>query len=277
MRFVFNRGNSTLERKRSPGAVSRFVAQDVAMNIADENWIEIRDRVVKQVSRDVTREMGHLAQEFLRLIVGISGNNEGPRGRLMTQAEPAFGDHGFTSYNLHIAWDERSRRYLRRKRRAKGHQRWFEYDRVLARTMGKASTWFGAFGPVEVQVTRKSMSQFEAQQRGIGDRFDVGSGARARVQIGTIRVFAMRSITPQMLPALATGDIDDMAPDGATTGLVGRFLHDVAVRLAPNRRFVPYRHAVEPFLGFFLTRAIPNAVMRRLQETLHADIGRSGL
>jgi hypothetical protein len=278
LRFIFNRNAGTVSRARYANAASRFVAKNVAMNVADERWQILRERVQKRVSADVTREMAHLAQEYRRLIIGISDNNEGPRGTLKTVTEPAHGGTSFASYNLHIAWDERSRDYLARKRREKGQTRWFEYDRVLARTMGKSSTWFGAFGPVEVQVTRKSMSQEAALDAGFNDRFDVGGGGgkSIRVQIGTIRVFAMRSITPQMLPALASGNIDDMAPDGTKTGLIGRFPGDIAVGLAPNRRFVPYRHSVEPFLGFFLTRAIPNAVLRRLEENLHTDISRQG-
>lgn len=277
LRFVFNRNTGTVQPKRW-NAASRFIARDIAMNISDENWKIMRSRIAGQVMTDINREMSHLAQEYLRLVVGISGNNEGPQGELKTQAEPAEGITNFSRYRMHIAWDERSRDYLRRKQREKGHTHWFEHDRVLARSMGKASTWFGAYGPVGVQVIRKaqSLTQEQAGKAGFQGRFGVGSSS-ARVQIGTIRVFAMRGITPQMLPALASGRIDDWAPDGATTGLISRFPRDIQHGLAPNRRFVPYRHSVEPFLAFFLTRAIPNAVLRRLQEGMGADIGRIGV
>lgn len=36
-------------------------------------------------------------------------------------------------------------------------------------------------------------------------------------------------------------------------------------------RNVPYRHTVEPFLAFALTRSIPNAVYRRLQSSISAS------
>lgn len=277
LRFVFNRGQRTLDRKRW-NAASRFVAKEIAMNMEDRYWKNMKFHIAKTVEADIRREMAHLAQEYLRLIVGISGNNEGPRGTIKTVSNPAYGDHNFASYNMNIAWDERSIKYLRRKREDRGHTHWFEYDHVLKRTMGKAETWYKAFGPIEVQVVRKgnSLSQAEAAAAGHdpADRFSGYGSERVRVQIGTIRVFAMRSITPQMLPALATGRIDDWAEDGTATGLIGRFPRDIQHGLAGNRKFVPYRHSVEPFLSFFLTRAIPNAVMRRLEVGLHEYTGR---
>lgn len=278
LRFVFNRGQRTLDRKKW-NAASRFVAKEIAMNMEDRYWNNMRFHIAKTVKADIRREMAHLAQEYLRLIVGISGNNEGPRGKLQTVSAPAYGDSNFSSYSMNIAWDERSLDYLNRKRKEKGHTHWFEHDHVLKRTMGKAETWFDAYGPIEVQVVRAkggSLSQAEAAAAGHdpADRFSGAENRKVRVQVGTIRVFAMRSITPQMLPALATGRIDDWAPDGTTTGLIGRFPRDIQYGLAGNRKFVPYRHSVEPFLSFFLTRAIPNAVMRRLEVGLNEYTGR---
>lgn len=279
LRFTFNYRSKQVSRDKIRG-FSSALAQDVAINASEEMWVLIKERLERQLAIDAMREVSRMAQLYKQLIIGISGGRSGPYGTLTPAASAASGFE--TRYQLRGTWAPRSQAYLAQKRRAPpsgvGHERWFQHHGVLNRSMGAGRTWTAAFGPVKVAVTRVS-SMSTKDGRG-GERFNAGhttsgSGQVVRVQVANIRVSALEAITPRMLPAIQNGNIDDMPADGRKTGLIGRFPGDIAIGLGGNEKFVPYRHTVEPFLGFVLTRAIPNAVARRLQDTLGADI-RSG-
>jgi hypothetical protein len=294
LRLTFNFRSGTTSRDTIRGFASALIEQ-VAIEASDDVWETIKLKISKQLQTDVKREVTHMGQLFKQLVIGLDGSSSGASGRLTTYSRPAKGREGLAMYSFNVGWPERSENYLRRKMDSPpygvGHDGWFLHKtKTLLSTMGKSDTWIGAYGPIKVDVRRTgSMSRGDAN-RSVPDegspgkyrtniptaRFDTGvsntKGSIVRVQVASVRVSAMEDITPAMLPAIRHGDIDQMANDGRTTGLIGQFPSEIAYRLGGNRKFVPYRHTVEPFLGFFLTRALPNAVARRFQETLGEDI-----
>lgn len=274
LRFTFNQQSGATSRDKIKGFAA-VLARDVAIKVAEEKWLDLRDRVSRQIAIDVRREISLMAQRFKIMTIGISGGRSGAIGTLTSASEPAAGFPNPTYRVSGPRWAPRRPDYLVRKRKDLGHDRWFDARGALGAQIGRAETWLQAFGPIIVQITRKHMSQTEAAGAGYGNQLGGvynAPGQKVRVSIANIRVAAFENITPRMLPALISGDINDVAPDGRTTGLIGLFPSSIAFRLGGNERFVPYRHAVEPFLGFVLTRAIPNAVMRRLQEGIGSDI-----
>jgi hypothetical protein len=104
------------------------------------------------------------------------------------------------------------------------------------------------------------------------------SGRRGKVsadyRVGTLRVDVFGKITPAMLPGLAAMD-PTKADAFPTQGVVGLFPNDgkkgQRVKLLGTRAGPHYRYAIEPFVSFFLTRAIPNAVWRRTENLIRAD------
>lgn len=300
--FNFRSGTKMTERIRGFAAV---LVEDVAMNVADEKWQEVKAKIAGQLETDVQREINWMAQQFKQYTIGLPAGRSGLAGTLTTASATAKGQEGHSTFSLGDGpwahWAPRGGRnyYLAWKQRHFYHKRWFDATRLLHSTMGKGGTWTGAFGGVKVDVQRtESMSVQDAtriansqmtpglkaeRDRRFGHGVNSG-GLTMRVSVCSIRVSAMQAITPAMLPVLRTntGDeanIGNVAPDGRKTGLIGMFPGEVAMHLAGSsqaKNFVPYRHTIEPFLGFLLTRAIPNAVARRIQEGLGQDIQAGG-
>lgn len=285
LRFVFNRKTGAQQREIIRGT-SRFVAREVAILSSNSLWDIVVSRIKTRLVRDGNREIAAIAQQYKRYIIGANGQNSGVTGKL----ESAAGDeHGLpVSQRLNLRWAPRSEDYMMRKISQVGHERWFEHGEGLKRgvpnpvsgelqnAMGRTGTWTRAFGPVGVRVTRRSRdlqgSGFETARK-----LDVGRGLTyasevSRLSIGTVTVSAFGRITPTMLSAMAPGGTSGTYPDGRDTGLIGLLPASIAYRLGGNRQYVPYRATLEPFLEFFLTRSLPNAVTRRLEDGLLANL-----
>lgn len=248
-----------------------MLVREIAIDYAEATWKQIVQKISTKITVDVQREITAMAQAYKSSVIGISGKNSGPYGRISFAAEKAEGTEGRASFTPGGHWAARSASYLKRKRREVGHDRWFEHDGLLKSTMGKSDTWIKAFGPIRVSVIKRS--GVEAQDAGT-KRLKTGisnQGLSVRIGVATVRVDVFGNLTPAMLPALRSGNIEDVAPDGRTTGLIGRFPRDIALGLGAGRQ-VPYRHTIEPFLGFLMTRSMPNAVLRRIQVGLDEDI-----
>jgi hypothetical protein len=93
-------------------------------------------------------------------------------------------------------------------------------------------------------------------------------GRKAQVQLGTVRVRALGKLTDSMIHH--TGD----DPNKALLDLiVGSGNRAVALHLRGGRG--RYRPALEPYLRFFLERAIPQAVTERIRKGAAGSLFRS--
>lgn len=267
LRFVFNRQARTFDRAYSRRA-ARFTATQVAIAGSQELWAKIERDIKAKIERDLTREVAAIAQQYTRMVVGRAAGWTGLAGTIKSASGSGPGA-GAVQMVVNQPWPARDYDYLRRKNHERGHTRWYDYGGRLGRAMAKPGTWIRAFGPISVSVLRTVSG---APRKGL-DLLDTGySDKTITVDLATITVRAFGRITPAMLPALARGGSGAYPRDGRKTGLVGLLPPTIAYRVAGNERFVPYRHTIEPFLDFFLTRAIPNAVVRRLDDGLKADI-----
>lgn len=288
--FNFRTGAKSREKIRT---FANTMVQEVAVNASDQMWKEIKVKIASRLERDVFSEIAKMAQLYKQYIIGIGAMSAGANGTLTPASLYAEGTpKGDRSYSLGRGpagrWAKRKPSYLTWKRRHVGHNRWFEHSGLMSLNMGRGKFWTKTFGPIHVDVRRtQSMGLADANRLANSQgtraareqflkRFDTGgpsnSGSSLRVHVANIRVSAMQGITPAMLPSLLTGNVDDVAPDGRKTGLIRQFPRRMQWHLAGGEKFVPYRHTIEPFLGFVLTKAIPNAVARRIEDGLGGSI-----
>jgi hypothetical protein len=82
-----------------------------------------------------------------------------------------------------------------------------------------------------------------------------------KIGVGTVRVSVLSRISEDML-----SDPGTRQPSAWNTGLFGYLQEDMERKLLNPSGF--YRPFLEHFLSFYLTRAIPNAVFRRLEEAV---------
>lgn len=206
-----------------------------------------------------------------------------------------------------IKWAKRDRYYLKRKRREGTSGHWFRRTGELqAFLMSRKADWyFGAFGNIRVRFT-KSFSD------NVSGRSVTRSSAPGRlsstVQVGRLDVSYFGNITPTMMPGLANmtpvsnplphEGVSRLLPHNEQTwklhqpsqGYVARRAVDVRVpadrihralwrksyrmkKVWQNQTVRPqHRPAIDPFVSFYMTRAIPNAIWRRTERFV--EVGR---
>lgn len=280
VRFRYNQqtgeARGRQELQKAGARFAQMVVNRVALEYADEKYEELRATVAMRIGEDVRNEIEHVARQYRRFVVGSEANQRSMRGQLTTNTVGGE-KQGLKSFNIGgTNWAPRSKRYLQNKMNNPkfGHNRWFEHDGVVGNMLGKGSTWTEIFGPVKVRLIRqKTPNGMSLETSKLLNKRQNGSGV---FSIARIEVSAFEKITPAMLPALASRDMNAAVPDGRKSGLLelvmaggGQEYRDLAHGLGYASQ-VPYRSTLEPFLAFTLTRAIPAAVAAKINNGLNS-------
>lgn len=273
-RFVFGSGNVKGRQRYQNTAAG--IARNVAFDYAQNQYTETRKIVEETVRGDVEQELVNIASQYRRFIIGANGAMTRPAGVLksLITGVPTLALSGALP-----SWAPRNAEYLRRKRNATGNEDWFD-NRGWRRRGGqswapdspgllfqksRAEVWEDMFGPIKVRFFKSRA----LQQPTPSATLSTGASGHTEIAIGTIQIYALSKITPQMLPALAqnSGAIP-MASDEGNDGLmdlVKAKSEPLAYRMGQRSSLTKrYRPTLEPFLSFFLTRSIPAALQRRL-------------
>lgn len=300
LRFVFNRmtGKNSIEPGGSKGVenFSRYLVREIAFGYSDGLYNKLKQDIGSRMKADIQRELNHMSRMFMGSVIGIAGLNRGPTGRMTSVAPKAegFSQSLSVSPNMFGGWTRRSSKYLRWRQRKDWKSKterhksdrgidppWFRRNSpsVLDK-MKSAGTWTGAYGGFAVGINRHtSFSTSDPAARAYdGARIPGTRGGVGKVGVATIRVDAMSRITPDMLPALAGGGLGDFGANPRRSGLLSKLGSDVANRLGgdPQGNRVPFRPTIQPFLGFFLTRQVPNAVLKRITQGVDGKLLRDG-
>lgn len=269
LRFVFGKGN--VKRRKESDDTSRAVIEQVTLAYAESNWEKSKAELAHAIERDVRAELVYVAGQFRRNVIGAPGNQRGLVGQLTTVAKG--GARPTENLGGLPRWAPRGARYLEDKKVFAGHQRWFDNtgwepdggtlkdffaaDKVDSPGGGTLSVGSGGilediFGGISVTVQRNN--------RGWGvnaGTMKIGTNGHVELQMATVYVRALGKVTDSMLR------ISD-SPNKAMLDLVGREDRNVALHLRGGRG--RYRPTLEPYLKFFLQRAIPQAVNQRIAK-----------
>jgi hypothetical protein len=292
IRFRFNQqsGKASVEPGgKHFGNFSRVLVQQVAVQYGSRTLGLIRDHIESQIQTDVQRELDNMARLLMSHVVGVSGRNSGPTGALGTVAPESeeMRDLGLQVKNVSLrglvrdGWTPRSPYYLKWRSRHDGNTAWFRrHSPGRLDALRSGQTWSAAFGGIAVTVLKHTdLNQGEQSFNML--KLPYGNPG-TRIGIATIRVAAMSRITPEMLPALAGGSLGNFGSNPQHAGLLSMLGDPIAWRLGGDPIRVPFRPTIQPFLGFFLTRALPNAVARRIEQGFSQsrwrweDIGSAG-
>lgn len=286
---------------------ARMIVDEVALAASAESFARARRSFISSVKMAIRTEVSRMAMLIGRF-VPLPDKYTGPNGQMSlgersaTAAQFRFEEH-WNRKQANIQWKKRSPRYLSWKKRHNKPAKWWENSGGLKRGLmaKKASFYEDTFGPIRVRFIRPPAQRIPRGQKGAG-RFaatnrvntnavnpvspEAGASNRVNViapgrrgkisaeyRVGTLEVDVFGKITPQMLPALAG---KTMNPKGAEPtggeGVVGLFPNDgkggLRNKLLGDRTGPHKRWAIEPFVSFYLTRAIPNAVWRRTERII---------
>lgn len=269
-RFVFGKGQ--VKRRRESEDTTRAVVEQVTLSYAEQNWEQSKRELQIAVERDVRAELAHVAGDFRRNVIGAPGNQRGLVGTLTTVSKG--GAQPRESLGSLPRWAPRGARYLEEKKVFTGHQNWFDNsgwepdggtlagffssDKVGTAGGGEVNVGSGGilediFGGISVQVQRNNRGWGVNQ----GTMKLSRDGTKVELQLATIRVRALGKVTQSMTR------ISDQ-PNAALLGAIGREDPVVALHLRGGRG--RYRPTLEPYLRFFLERAIPQAVSQRIAK-----------
>lgn len=255
----------------------------VTINYSDGLYDEMRKTLEQRVEQDVRAELLHMALLFRRYITGAAGTRVLPSGTLTTVTKGEHQPSMPLSEGL-PSWAPRNAEYLRWKRKRTGGIQWFDNQNInsFRPKQGTAShedggylfdnmradVWETIFGPISVRFYRmRKLEPTDAMAS-----VSAGRQKRMRVQIGSIQVRALGRLTPAMLPGYTTGHVKgSSAGNPALMSLIYGYDPKLEVRLGRMNNGI-YRPTLEPFLGFFLTQALPHAVSQRLEKGTYGTL-----
>lgn len=251
------------------------LVNQVVIAASDKAFASAKTQLTNKVRSAVSKEVVQMAYMVDKFLVQPH-NATGPSGTVKafdpvaSEQATKFGPNwyrtlsGYQLQSAGISWKKRTFNYLMWKGKKVGHENWWDLSGKLHGKLRKTDFYYQNFGPVSVQFVRNK----DAESRGK----DVTATGRGRLSavahVGTIIVSALGRISPDMLPALATGD-----PKNAFAGsgsLLPSLISDSEIRNRLTGRN-SYRPVLEPFLAYYLTRAIPNAVYKQTERLV--DVG----
>lgn len=276
-----NNSSSQRQIEATTNTFARMIVENIAYNAAVYSSQQTHRTLVQGVRKVVDQEIHTMAMTIGHK-VAVSKERMGPSGQMSITggtsgvSETAKNRGWYRDlYNWNrgstgIKWGKRKPSYLRWKQRNGYTSKWWELDGALQRHLAEPRTYTEAFGPVRVIFDRPKNQQRAREKLGPNPRI-TASGLTGPVvseyEVGKLRVIAFGNITPQDLPSLRTENPRDAKPAGKRN--LASYLRDEDAR---NRLTRPawedsqQRHVLEPFVSFYLTRAIPNAVWRRIEQ-----------
>lgn len=283
LRFSAQTGQKKVAPGRLPKELedfARLIVEDVAVKGVDD--VELTySRLTGPITQILYQELERLAEAMKR---GIVGARDGLKGTLNVTSFEGDTDVGGSfarraganpRWSFSYPWTPRTQKYLRDKAKVKGHTRWWDYDGKLAGFLN-ANQLLSTFGPIKVEFervnkkisggyTRNELGQFAPADSGrtkVTSLVGVGRPTvDAQILAGRIKVSVLGRITPAMLPGILNGDPADIPPAWSSS-LFGLLPGDIQLRL--DRKI--HRYTIEPYLSWYLSRAVPYAVLRRIGQ-----------
>lgn len=242
------------------------IVEDVALNTADRTYQNARASLEKSVEHEIQKEISQMARMVGRFLVqpegafGPSGVITSRQTTIAQQSRSLYGRNNILYSDLEsfgAGWGSRTNEYMRKKKADGFSGEWWLRTGKLRRKLRNESL-YKELGPVSVTFTRTGNTlSNKAKQTSSGRKGNVS----ATYSVGQLNVQALGRVTLDMLAnSLNGGNNGKLVPSlFKDEELAGTLLH---------RGRSGYRPVLEPFLSYYLTRAIPNAVFNRTEKLI---------
>lgn len=237
-------------------------------NVAVRSAKGQQSRLLKSLERDfapvVERELQAMARDVSRMAIGINGDsgNNSPRGILSIDgriSRPMLGNSGPMSVSSVTGqWASRSKPYMRWKMRKYRTRKWFRNTGRMQEQLSSSSTFKQAYGPMRLNFKLTPLAEGGA---GVSSLGRYRGGQSTNIKIGTLEVSPLRRLRLGDLPGIGQQATFNPSLFSGFTGFLKK-------KLIGKPQSVGYRPIIEPFLTYYMNRRIPNAVYRRLEDSL---------
>lgn len=259
IRFNLNQRTGAAENSRNVHRAGQqftsVIIREVGLEASERAYRKLTKTIRSELRQDIEQEIENIARFYTQIVIGRSG----VRNRSHTITAQTTETQGAIVFG---PWKPLSENTIKRK----GHSNFFRDRRGLAAQVNRGAFWTENFGPINIRIDR-IRSEGPLGVRPYASGF---SGKDAvHFSVARIKVSALGKITSAMVPELATGRLGYGGYNGRETGLMD-LIGDQETRLKlanwGRDKKGAYRPSLEPFLGFVLTRAIPQAVFRRIKD-----------
>lgn len=234
--------------------------QNVGFKAARNRQRRLRANLHRDFAPVVERELQDMARKIASMAVGLANPNNPPPGILSIDgriSRAMLGNAGPMSIaSVTGTWALRTKAYMKYKVKKYGTRRWFYNTGVLQKQLRNMGTYRAAYGPMSLRFTPTPLvapSAVSTLARSPG-------GQSTHIIVGKLEITPLRRISLSDLPGI-----------GQRAGYSEKLLSPLAdsvERKLTGRAKTSYRPVIEPFLTYYLNRKIPNAVYRRLEDSL---------
>ena len=269
-----SRGAVKSEIEAATLKLSNLIMNNVAFFMAEKQEKALTQNLQRTFATIVQKELARMGRQIKQFAVGIADKSI-LTSRGYTNIGGSLSITGVVSEAMQAfagpvslvsgtgPWPARSPKYLKERRKAGTGTKWFKQTGALGTYLANPNTYLNAYGPVSVKFTRDSHSPLNTSKVNVSTIRTGLPGRRTRkIGIGTVEVSALSRITSDML-----GDPGQKQPSAWKTGLFNYLDPKMESKLLNTED--RYRPFLEHFLSYYLTRSIPNAVFRRIEETAY--------
>ena len=254
--------NFVLSGGKKPGAREALGAavENVGFKAARNRQRRLKANLQRDFAPLVERELQDMAKKISVMAIGLANPNNPPPGVLRIDGPISAAMAGqagpMTVASMTGLWAARTKPYMKWKLRKYRTRKWFKNTGELQRRLRSSGTYRSAYGPVSIKFTPTSLT---GRTSGLSTLGRSSGGQSTNIMIGRLEVNPLRRITAGDLPGI-----------GEVARYNARLMNPLAdsIEKKLSGRKGKYRPVLEPFLTYYLTRRIPNAVYRKLEDSL---------
>jgi hypothetical protein len=251
--------------------MKNLIIENVGFMMAKRQEKALVNNLERNMVKIVTQELSRMARQISQMAVGIADRANLRRGGYTPQGSLSVTGAISRAMQGRVSpvtlgsgtgmWPARNPNYLKQRRKAGTGTRWFKQTGALQKYLARPDTYTTAYGPVKVAfIKAKSVAYYPKRIH----MSTIGTGvpgvkAAHQFTVGRVEISVLSRISEDML-----SDPGSHQPSAWHTGLFG-YLDEKAEKKLLNREDF-YRPFLEHFLSFYLTRAIPNAIFRKMEE-----------
>lgn len=255
------KGPQRLDRSATDRTVSLAVHK-VGFRAAANRQRKLQANLHRDFAPVVERELQSMARDVSRMAIGLSNPNNPPPGSLSLGGRVSSKMLGLADpmpiASMTGQWATRSKVYMRQKIKKWKTRRWFKNTGRLQDQLKSVGTYRAAYGPVSVKFVPRAI-RTDGSGAAVSNLGRGRGGQSTNIQIGRLEVSPLRRLRLSDLPMPGRQARYNEA-------LLSPLADSVERKLAGRKG--KYRPVIEPFLSYYLTRRIPNAVYLKLEDSL---------
>jgi hypothetical protein len=240
--------------------LANYVIQDIAFKAGERQRLNLSKNLRRDFAPIVERELSKMARQVATLALGLSGSTNAPTGSLKIDGQISKAMRANSSpmniSSVTGAWKERSKAYLKWKTKTYKTRKWFKNTGQLQSELKNTAAYHQAYGPMGVKFIPAR-----------GTQPTLSSLGRSRGRLSNFIVTGRLEVT--VFRRLGLNDLPKIGEQATySKKRLSGFADSIEKKLTGPDPKKAYRPIVEPFLTYYMNRRIPNAIFRKVEQSV---------